>query len=127
MRFTARAEPDHVSYCHCVDCRRAGGAPYTAFVGFETKHVSFSGKALKMFENGVITRSFCGTCGSPIAYVDERLEEHIYFLLGAMDHPEAYRPTLHAYVGQKLSYVVICDGLPQLDHTSVPRPTETLS
>jgi hypothetical protein len=125
VRFNAREEPGHVSYCHCSDCRRAGGAPYTAFVGFETKHVAFAGKALKMYENGVVTRSFCGICGSPIAYVDERLEDHIYFLLGVMDHPDAYTPTVHAYLSQKMPYVVLCDGLPQLERTSVPRPTET--
>jgi hypothetical protein len=126
VRFEAKAEPDHVSYCHCVDCRRASGAPFSAFVGFETRHVVFTGKALKMFENGTATRSFCGVCGSPIAYVDERLEDHIYFVLGAMDRPEAFNPTVHAYVSQKLPWIVLCDGLPQHDRTSVPRPTESL-
>ncbi len=122
VRFTASAEPHHVSYCHCGDCRRASGAPVSAFVGFMADQVVFTGKALKMFENGPVTRSFCGVCGSPIAYVDERLPEPIYFMLGAMDAPEQFVPTLHAYVSEQLPYLHMNDGLPRLERTSVPRP-----
>ena len=34
VRFQATSDPEHVSYCHCGDCRRATGAPVSAFVGF---------------------------------------------------------------------------------------------
>ena len=122
VRFEASAEPHHVSYCHCGDCRRASGAPVSAFVGFMIGEVSFTGKALKMFENGQVTRSFCGTCGSPIAYVDERLEDRIYFLLGAMDMPADFVPTLHAYVSEQLPFLHIQDDLPRLPKSSVQRP-----
>ena len=37
VRFEASAEPHHVSYCHCGDCRRASGAPVSAFVGFHDR------------------------------------------------------------------------------------------
>ena len=30
VRFEASADPHHVSYCHCKDCRRASGAPVSA-------------------------------------------------------------------------------------------------
>jgi hypothetical protein len=122
VRFETSAEPQHVSYCHCGDCRRATGAPVSAFVGFPADKVAFKGKALKMFENGPVTRSFCGTCGSPIAYVDERLEDHIYFMLGAMDAPQDFKPTLHAYVREQLPFLHMQDGLPRHAATSVPRP-----
>ena len=122
VRFSASAEPHHVSYCHCADCRRASGAPVSAFVGFRTGEVSLEGEALRHFENGPVSRSFCGTCGSPIAYVDARLEGRIYCMLGVMDHPENYQPTLHAWVSQQLPFVHMTDGLPRRTSTSVPRP-----
>lgn len=124
VRFAA-GEPHHVSYCHCGDCRRATGAPMSAFVGFMVAQVTFTGKGLKMFENGPVTRSFCGTCGSPIAYVDERLEDRIYFMLGAMDRPAGYEPTLHAYVSEQLPYLRLEDDLPRLAKSSVKRPDRT--
>ena len=125
VRFEASAEPDHVSYCHCSDCRRATGAPVSAFVGFMADEVTISGDALKRFDNGSVTRSFCGTCGSPIAYADGRIGDHLYFMLGAMDAPEKYKPTLHAYVREQLPFVHMPDGLPRHLRTSVPRPDGT--
>jgi hypothetical protein len=127
VRFEASAEPHHVSYCHCGDCRRASGAPVSAFVGFLVGLVAFTGKALKMYENGPVTRSFCGVCGSPIAYVDERLEDDIYFMLGAMDMPTDFKPTLHAYVSEQLPFLHMQDDLPRHLKTSVKRPDGTLS
>lgn len=125
VRFEARAEPHHVSFCHCVDCRRASGAPVSAFVGFRTDEASVRGEALRSFHNGPVARSFCGACGSPIAYMDERLGGHVYFMLGVMDRPEDFKPTLHAWVGQQLPFVHMPDGLPRLPGTSVPRPDGT--
>lgn len=124
VRFQVSAEPHHVSYCHCSDCRRATGAPVVAFVGFMADEVLVAGEALRTYENGPVTRSFCGTCGSPIAYTDQRLAGHIYFLLGAMDTPDHFKPTLHAHVREQLPFVHMPDGLPRLPGTSVPRPTE---
>jgi hypothetical protein len=127
VRFSATAEPHHVSYCHCADCRRASGAPVSAFVGFMRDDVEITGSTLRSFENGPVTRSFCGTCGSPIAYVDNRLEGRVWLMLGAMDHPASYKPSLHAYVSEQLPYVQMPDGLPRHLGTSVPRPDGTRS
>jgi hypothetical protein len=124
VRFEATAAPHHVSYCHCDDCRRATGAPVSAFVGFTTDAVSLRGDALRRFENGPVTRSFCGVCGSPIYYTDARLQDRIYFMLGSMDAPAYYRPTLHAHVRSQLPFVHMPDSLPRHVQTSVPRPEE---
>ncbi len=125
VRFEASADPDHVSYCHCADCRKATGAPVSAFVGFMADEVTITGDVLRTFDNGAVTRSFCGVCGSPVAYADARIGERLYFMLGAMDAPEKYKPTLHAYVREQLPYLHMPDGLPRHLKTSVPRPDET--
>jgi len=125
VRFEASAEPLSVGYCHCADCRRATGAPVSAFVGFPGDAARFSGDTLGVYENGAVSRSFCTVCGSPIAYVDQRLAGHIYFMLGAMDVPANYKPTRHAYVREQLPYVHMPDGLQRFVKTSVPRPDGT--
>lgn len=122
VRFEASADPHHVSYCHCKDCRRASGAPVSAFVGFMVDDVAMVADGIKMFENGPVARSFCGICGAPIAYYDSRISDRIYFMLGAMDAPENYRPTLHAHVRSQLPFVHMPDGMPRLIGSSVPRP-----
>lgn len=121
VRFEASAEPLTVGYCHCSDCRRATGAPVSAFVGFDAAVVTINGPTLRSYENGAVTRNFCELCGSPIAYVDQRLPGRIWFMLGAMDVPANYKPTLHAYVREQLPYVHMPDGLQRYPKTSVPR------
>jgi hypothetical protein len=122
VRFEASAEPHHVSYCHCSDCRRASGAPVSAFVGFMTDEVTIAGDTLRWFENGPVSRAFCATCGSPIAYADARIGDRIYFVLGAMDAPALCRPTHHSHVRSQLPFVHMPDGLPRHVKGSVPRP-----
>lgn len=124
VRFEASAEPVHVSYCHCADCRAATGAPVSAFVGFPVDAVSFTADAPKSFFNGPVTRSFCAACGTPIAYLDSRIGQAIYFMLGAMDAPQDYKPTLHAYVREQLPYLHMPDGLPRHPRSSVARPED---
>ena len=121
VRFETAAEPVHVSYCHCADCRHASGAPVSAFVGFPADAVTFGGEAPRTYVNGPVTRSFCGSCGSPIAYVDSRIGATIYFMLGAMDAPQDFRPTLHAYVREQLPFLHMPDGLPRHVKSSVTR------
>lgn len=127
VRFEVTAEPHFSGYCHCTDCRRATGAPVSAFVGFMVEEVALAGDTMLTYANGPVTRSFCGTCGSPIAYADERLAGHIYFMLGAMDMPAYFRPAQHAFVREQLPFVHMPDGLPRHLSTSVPRPDGTPS
>ncbi len=123
VRFEAKADPVHVSYCHCGDCRRASGAPVSAFVGFRADDVTFrETRPASRFGVSPITRTFCGICGSPVSYADERLEGQIFLMLGAMDHPQNYPPSVHGYVSEQLPFFHIDDGLPRRQTTTVPRP-----
>jgi hypothetical protein len=122
VRFEASSEPHHVSYCHCADCRHASGAPVSAFLGFRSDVIVFSGTEPKGYSSGPVTRTFCATCGSPVAYLDERLPDDVWIMLGAMDAPEEFKPTQHAWVREQLRYVHMPDGLPRQLGSSVPRP-----
>ncbi|TDK35423.1 GFA family protein [Rhizobium deserti] len=122
IRFEASAEPFYASYCHCGDCRRASGAPVAAFVGFQAADVRFDGDTGSVYGKAPVKRSFCGTCGAPIAYLDERLSDQIFFMLGAMDAPENYPPRMHGYVGEELPFFHLDDGLPRMEANTVARP-----
>ncbi|MBP1851245.1 GFA family protein [Rhizobium halophytocola] len=122
IRFEADADPIYASYCHCEDCKRASGAPMAAFVGFHAADVTFDGEDAATYGKAPVSRSFCATCGAPLAYADARLPERIFFMLGAMDAPENYPPTVHAYAPEALPFLHMDDGLPRSDTMTVPRP-----
>ncbi|MBP2463146.1 MULTISPECIES: GFA family protein [unclassified Rhizobium] len=117
------ADPIYASYCHCSDCRKATGSPVAAFVGFKTGDVTFAGETGSAYGTAAVKRSFCATCGAPIAYTDERLADRIYFMLGAMDAPENYPPSVHGYVREELPFFHVDDGLPRMETMTVQRPS----
>lgn len=41
IRYRAEGVPKWIAYCHCQSCRRATGAPVTAYAGFLRPQVSF--------------------------------------------------------------------------------------
>lgn len=120
ISLVAMGDPLMTSYCHCSDCRKATSAPVSAFVGFSSDAVTFSGN-LKGHSLGPVTRSFCPDCGTPIAYEDDRLAGKIWLMLGVMDHPENYPPQLHAFETEHLPWLQIEDDLPRQDRFSVER------
>ncbi|WP_440981477.1 GFA family protein [Shinella sumterensis] len=125
IRFEANSKPFYGAYCHCSDCRRASGAPVAAFVGFLSADVTFVDFEGSTYGQHPIQRSFCPTCGAPIAYRDARISEQVFFMIGAMDHPEQYPPTMHGYAGSQLPFVHIADGLPRKKSNTALRPGES--
>lgn len=114
VRFEIAGEPKWVAHCHCRDCRRATGAPYVTYVGLLRSQVVWSGASAQRYDSspGVI-RSHCGTCGTPLAYEGARWPDEVHILAGTLDDPTAVTPRAHVYVGQKLPWVHISDGLPR--------------
>ena len=62
IRFVVEGEPYRAGLCHCLDCRKQGGAPFGAFVIFPADKVTVSGDEPGVFAG----RRFCRSCGSPV-------------------------------------------------------------
>jgi len=88
IRFVAEGEPYRVGLCHCLDCRKQGGAPFGAFVIFPADKVTFSGDEPGVFAG----RRFCRNCGSPVFGRDEGANE-IELHLGSFDEIGLFAPT----------------------------------
>jgi hypothetical protein len=123
VRFAASADPFFTSYCHCRDCQRATGAPVAAFVGFHDDQVTWSSGKVAAYGEPPVERLFCAECGAPIGYRDARLPGRTYFYTAAMNSPEDFPPSQHAFAGEQLSWLELTDDLPRHDATSEPRPT----
>jgi hypothetical protein len=72
VRFEVSGDPIWIGHCHCDSCRRASGSVMTTLASYNTDQVEFTGtlpvsEANHPSNDGVI-RSFCGKCGSPVAY-----------------------------------------------------------
>jgi hypothetical protein len=64
-----------------------------------------------------VTRSFCGRCGTPLTYRSSEYADEIDVMTGSLDNPEAFPPSHHIWVSQKLRWVRLADGLPVFSTT----------
>ncbi len=89
ITYVANGEPAIVAQCHCEECRRLSGTGHTVGAMFATDVVAVSGK-LSLFcytsdKDSVVTKAFCGNCGSPIFGKNTRIPDHLTLSLGTMD------------------------------------------
>jgi hypothetical protein len=122
IKVRATGEPECVLYCHCSDCRKATGAPVSIFAGYSAEQVEIERGVPGSYESSPgVRRSFCGECGTPLSYEDERLPGEVYLHAGIFDEPELFRPKLHGWDSQRLGWLHISDDLPRYEKSSKPR------
>ena len=64
-------EPVVMFHCHCRDCQRSSGGPFTSFVIVPAEAFRFSQGSVRFHDSpshrgGKTHRGFCADCGSPI-------------------------------------------------------------
>ncbi len=115
IQFQIEGEPKWIAHCHCSDCRRATGAAASTYVGAEKEHAVFLSGAPRVHRSSKgVRRSFCGDCGSPIAYEGERWPSEIHFFVGLFERAKDLVPQGHVYESEKLPWLHIVDGAPEL-------------
>ena len=122
---SATQAPQTIAYCHCTDCRRVTGAPVAAFAAFDETAVTFSPEEGRKVEaNPGVVRTFCATCGSPLAGRYAYLPGQVYIALGLLDQANDLAPQLHAHDSQRLTWLHIDDDLERFAATSRLRLSE---
>lgn len=113
ITFEAGGEPQWVAYCHCASCRRHTASPVTCFVNFRLDDVRFVGTPATYVSSPGVTRSFCGNCGTPIAYETVRRPGEIDIYVNAFDEPERFRPSGHVFYAEHVDWLDLRDELPR--------------
>jgi len=108
-RFSFAGELDDLYFCHCSQCRKNYGL-YGAFAGvIRGALVMDKADMLQSYRSSKnTTRTFCGVCGSPIAW-DRTDHERIYVLMGALDGNVQATGAKHIHVKDKDGYYTICE------------------
>lgn len=121
VRFAARLPSKWVAHCHCSRCRRAHGAPFVTWAGFDAAavHVGDPQAMLRWHvapEGG--ERGFCGRCGSPMFFKSERWRGELHVARALFTGPLDRKPQAHVYYETHVEWVDIHDDLPKKDSPS---------
>jgi hypothetical protein len=119
VTFEFTGSPLWCGHCHCESCRRATASPFTTWVGVRRDACRFTGAqpVVRQSSPGA-SRSFCGTCGSPVAFESTRWPDETHLYAALLEHPEDAAPQFHVHVAEKLPWIKLDDGLPQYQRSS---------
>jgi len=119
VTYRCDAPPLWQMHCHCASCRRATGAAFASFFGVaDGKWFWTKGLPATYASSPGVTRQFCATCGTPMAYRADRFTGEMHFFAATLDAPETYRPTAHVHFAEHLSWADLADTLPRHPGTS---------
>lgn len=105
IRFKAHGEPLSTNFCHCESCRRHTGSVAASFVTFPKHAVDWSGgERARHRSSPPVVRSFCGSCGSPLAYEYDDFAQRIDLYLGAFDDPAGFPPQKHVHCRERVAW-----------------------
>jgi hypothetical protein len=121
VRFEVSGAGSNLCYCHCNSCRRAAGAPLVAWGTFAHSGFRVTRGTLSEYRSShPVLRGFCAACGGALTYRHDARAGEIDVTLASLDDAARLAPQMHVWVGEKLPWVRIADGLPQFAAATVP-------
>jgi len=100
VQVETRGEPYRVGICHCMNCRKAHGAPFNFYAVFPPEAVTVSGAVIAFASTEHVRRYSCKTCGSPI-YSTYYREDEFYVHPGSFDEIGAFTPTYELWTKRR--------------------------
>ena len=118
VRFRCAGEPLNVRICHCRNCQKAMGSPYYARALFPQTALTVEGETSAYPSSPRLERVFCRQCGTRL--FSRRTDGTVVGVaLAVFDDRNAFAPTEHIWLSEKIVWVRIDDGLKQYQE-SVP-------
>ncbi len=106
VRYRMTSSPDHLTMCHCSNCRRAVGAQSVAWLTLPANSFAFTqGTPVGYRTETEALRTFCGRCGTSLTYQNDNRPDEIDVTTGSADNPEDFPPTEHVWAEERLSWV----------------------
>lgn len=117
VRYEAGGEVPHHAFCHCRDCQMGSGAPMVAWVAFKAENFRVTGGEPVTYNGeGKSVRSFCGTCGTPLFFVNEDFLPGIVDVQTVtLDDPDALAPQAHVQVAERRKWMEKAHELPEFE------------
>jgi hypothetical protein len=121
VTYSVDAEPVAQAACHCADCQRQGGSPFSVVVGVPRAAFSVEGSTLASFttigsdHGGDTERNFCSACGSPIFSAAAVAPEVVFIKAGSLDDASWIEPAVEVWTSSAQPWAPHFEGAPRLE------------
>jgi len=125
VRYECTGDTEDASYCHCDDCKKATGGPYTVGLLVQDATLRIISGRVKGYttiaDSGrKITREFCPNCGSPLFTRSEKCPELVFLKAGCLDECELVKPSCQVWTKCAVPWAYIDEKLPTFPKDSSP-------
>ena len=116
VRYRVTGKPEHVSVCHCSDCRKSAGAPFVSWAAFRTADFKVEGNPVSYNSSANAYRHFCARCGTGIYYMNEHILPGLVDIQTAtLDNPDALEPQLQVQTVEQIKWTHGLEALPKFE------------
>jgi hypothetical protein len=122
IRFSVQTPAVQTTLCHCIDCRKASGAPFVAWTFFHSAaRVAWSRGFPKTVIHADRERSFCGDCGTPLMFYDPNIPEWFEMNTCTFDDPSPHMPADECWLTDQVPWTRQLADLPKFkEHAPLP-------
>ncbi|MEN3383205.1 MAG: hypothetical protein V7608_3249 [Hyphomicrobiales bacterium] len=114
--------------CHCLDCQRRTGAPFSVGAFYPADAVAIAGPSKEFSRDGAsggkVHSHFCENCGSTVYWRADALPSMIGVAVGALADPTYPAPVRSVFEQTKHHWVHIDGAVEHFSHSSVAKKLE---
>jgi hypothetical protein len=112
--FRYEGAPNWTLHCHCESCRRATSSPMTTWISVPRDRFCIVKGSPRYFSSSPgVRRGFCGDCGSPLSYENERVPDEVHLYAASLLDPGPVLPSRHVFVAEQVPWLEVLDDLPR--------------
>ena len=120
IRYEITEAPQSVYACHCRDCQRSSGGPFSSFVIVPTEAFKVSQGSLRFHDSpseagGRTHRGFCPGCGSPIVVNADAAPQFAAIRTASLDDPSWFNQQMDVWASDAHPWDKMNPALPKFE------------
>lgn len=119
VRYTCTEAPEFTFYCHCSDCQKTAGSPFSVELMIPSGSFEVQGELGKYTVAGdsgkPVHRFFCPRCASGIYLDCEADPGYVFLKAGTLDDASWVKPEMHIYAAKQQPWIDLNDELPKYE------------
>ena len=121
VTYSAAAEPVVQAVCHCTDCQRQTGNPFSVIVAVPRAALQVEGDTIASYatigsdHGGETERSFCSNCGSPLFSIAVVMPDMAFLKAGSLDDSSWVQPGVEAWTTSAQPWAPRFEGTARLE------------
>jgi hypothetical protein len=120
IRYESVTEPVLMVHCHCRDCQRSSGGPFSSFVIVPSDAFKLLQGSLRFYESpshasGKTHRGFCPDCGSPIMAQSAVNRDVAAIWTASLDDPSWFNPQMDVWTSDAHPWDQMNPALPRFE------------